>query len=251
MENIQKKFEAIGARLVVRPLRRQQFQRSPRTFDLDVSRDKAGEHFVLRTSPEMPELRVLQANRANRHLLLHAAGDEGGERFLCGHDERHWFVAGIAARVSTVTAAKAALLPTALQHAGLTPDDLARRRNGAFVRQGEWFFLPVSRDLSKYPIHRMEPLVRGRGSKPHYVDELIRFGGQEVFLAQGREFTPTEWAAVRATDPKAFAHRLVKDPEVFVRGAVRHPDHATIMLVGWHSVHPNAEARSANVSFYD
>ena len=48
--------------------------------------------------------------------------------------------------------------------------------------------------------------------------------------------------------------RLVRDPEVFAKGAIRHPDHATIRLAGWHRVLMNTEHRSRaklHVTFID
>lgn len=248
VESVSRHFANIGARLRVRRVRQLQNSQS---FDLDIARDKNGEHFRLSIAGNAPDMNVLQANRAGRHLLLHATGPDGGERFLCGHDERHWFVAAVSERVSTVTDAKRALLPVALRDAGLTPDTLARRHTDAFLRQGEWFFVPTDRDLSKCPILHQEPLVRGRGGKPHLVSELVRFGGTPVVLHRGREYTPEQWETFHATNPGAFGQRLMKDPEVYARGFVRHADHATLSLKGWHRVYPNSEARSINVSFYD
>jgi hypothetical protein len=48
--------------------------------------------------------------------------------------------------------------------------------------------------------------------------------------------------------------RFVREPEVFAKGAVRHPDHATIVLPGWHRVLMNTEqgARAMrHVAFLD
>ena len=45
-----------------------------------------------------------------------------------------------------------------------------------------------------------------------------------------------------------------RDPVVYVRGKVWHPDHATIRLDGWHGVEMNTEKRSramASVAFLD
>jgi hypothetical protein len=45
-----------------------------------------------------------------------------------------------------------------------------------------------------------------------------------------------------------------RNPGVYVRGRVRHPDHATITLPGWHRVVMNTEAQSRamrNVAFLD
>jgi hypothetical protein len=45
-----------------------------------------------------------------------------------------------------------------------------------------------------------------------------------------------------------------RNPGVFVKGRIRHADHATIMLNGWHQVLMNTEAQSKamkNVAFLD
>ena len=34
---------------------------------------------------------------------------------------------------------------------------------------------------------------------------------------------------------------VLRDPEVYAKGTVRHPDHATIRLTGWHRVLMNTE----------
>src|ERR671917_139641 len=63
--------------------------------------------------------------------------------------ERHWFVATVpeSAPVGTVRAAKEALKPAEVQVAqgrrGLRAGARNRRKNAAYRRQGEWFFLPV------------------------------------------------------------------------------------------------------------
>lgn len=41
------------------------------------------------------------------------------------------------------------------------------------------------------------------------------------------------------------------NPEVYVRGSVRHPDRATIELEGWHRVFINAELTLSEVGFLD
>lgn len=241
-----KHFGAIGARLVVR---RQ--QRLVRPFRLDVGHDRHGEYFDLVVSPTAPSFDVLNAERADRHLLLYG----GAERFLCGHDERHWFVAAIAQRVSTVRDAKASLLPPALRDRalGLGSKAAFRRRNELFKRQGEWFFAPTSRDLSGLTIYRHEPLQRDARSKPHDCEELIRFGGEVVHLVRGVEYSDADYrAAMRDAAFRRGRHETrIKNPDVYVRGAVRHPDHATLVLGGWHQVFLNGEIVSGNVSFYD
>jgi hypothetical protein len=249
-EPLVKHFDRIGATLVIRRFRR--FAR-PSGYDLDIARDKKhGEHFALALTPDAPPMAVLHADRDDRHLLLHIAGVAGGERFLCGHDERHWFAAAIGARVSTVLDAKRALLPAPLAN---LPDDLVNRRHSsAFKRQGEWFFVPTDRVFDERQIVRQEPIFRDRRSKPHLCWEVVRFGGTPVVLHGRTEYTEEAWAAYVATldgQPRGRVERRIKDPEVYVRGPVRHPDHATLVLDGWHRLHGNMEARSVNLSFYD
>lgn len=270
--SVVKQFDRIGARLIVSqavdPTRRMAraangLALAGRPYDLDVRRDRRhGEHYLLRVSPAAgAEFRVLQANTPARHLLLHAlsAADTRGERFLCGHDERHWFVAGIPAAVTTVTDARRALLPRELQDATFTADELSRRHGKKFKRQGEWFFVPATvdqlREIGDRPILHGEKLQRGtRASKPHVVSELVRFGGQQVVLFGGKEYTPAAWDKFVADGGgrvSGRADRRVKDAMVFVRGSVRHSDHATLILPDWYRVFMNGEAFSVNMSFYD
>jgi hypothetical protein len=60
-----------------------------------------------------------------------------------------------------------------------------------------------------------------------------------------------------ATDPKAHSlmwRSMTRDAEVYVRGEVRHRDHKTIDLDGWHRVYMNRErlARHApQIAFLD
>lgn len=229
-------------------------------YRLDVGRDKQGEYFDLNLGETPVEIfRVLQANGPARHLLLHAAGErDGGQRFLCGHDERHWFAATVAGRPTTIIEAKRALLPRELFFAGLSPEVIATRRNAHFIRQGEWFFVRVTdpkllAKIAGMPIHHAEPLQRG-GGKPHVVSECVRFGGQQVILCHGVEYSPTQWSLMlRENDPITKRHhtRMVKEAEVYVRGKVRHRDHATIELPGWCRVLVNGEIGSKNMTFYD
>jgi len=47
---------------------------------------------------------------------------------------------------------------------------------------------------------------------------------------------------------------MVRNPRAFVRGTVRHSDHKTIFLEGWHEVFMNTETQAAamrNVAFLD
>jgi hypothetical protein len=155
-----------------------------------VQTDRKGELFEIARQPGAEaEVAVLDVQPADRHLLLLVREGKDKSKFLCGHDERHWFVAGIpeTAPVGTVRQAKGALKPTEVQSAQarqrLKAKARSRRKNAAYVRQGEWFFLPVAdMAVDERLVLRDEPLTRGNGGKPHWAEFCHRTGGQTVYV---------------------------------------------------------------------
>jgi hypothetical protein len=247
---LERHFAAIGARLEIR--------RGPAAADytLDVVSDRQGEYFELRGS-RLDDLVVQHVDKRGRHILVRGSEHHHGSkarvsRFLCGHDERHWFVAGIGEAAATVRDAKLSLAPAAIRDAVARERHRDRRRNSLFTRQGEWFFVPASLPAreTRFPIHRNEPITRGRG-KPHWCEELVRHGGRTVRLHMGREIGDAEFAVLIAKNSNLSYRIMTRDAEVYVRGRVRHSDHATIHLHGWHRVYLNGEATSDRVVFYD
>ena len=183
------KFARIGARLKVgEPPPR--FGGARPAFSLDVQADRKGEFFeIVRRPGAEAEVAVLDVQPADRHLLLLVREGEEKSKFLCGHDERHWFVAGIpeTAPVGTVRQAKEALKPAEVQTAQagkrLRAEARNRRKNAAFVRQGEWFFLPVPGfAVDEKLVLPNEPLRRGNGGKPHWAEFCYRTGGETVYV---------------------------------------------------------------------
>ena len=252
---LERHFEEMGARVKFRPLERD--RRHPdsgaTSFIIDINNDKQGPYFDIAMSRNAPELEVLQTLPKERHLLLYS---RDGQRFLCGHDERNWFVAPIDGAVSSVRAAKQSLLPPAVwdQVKNLPPGDVDSRRNAVFKRQGEWFFLPTNCEFHNPVVHKNEPLQRTPGSKPHICQELIREGGELVYIVRSRVYTEKEYKERKKRDPDFDRHgfqTLIRNPRVYVRGYVRHEDHATIKLKDWHRVFINAELTTSSVSFLD
>ena len=131
------------------------------------------------------------------------------------------------------------------------------RRNRAFIRQGEWFFVPAP-DLRVDPkrILRHEPIRRGAG-KPHFCQELYRTGGERVYVRFDYPNGLTHEKYLELTPEVRKRHRwqiMQRDAVVFVRGYVRHPDHATIWLDEWHRVLMNEETKARamrHVAFLD
>ncbi|MGE0607575.1 MAG: hypothetical protein AB7O62_10820 [Pirellulales bacterium] len=186
-------------------------------FQIGINQGRFGETFQVRLPNDgSVTAKVLDADRRGRHLLLDVSHRNFGanQKYLCGHDEFHWFVAALPETpdVGTVSEAMEALKPRAVRRAqerhGLKRKQRRKRRTRAYVRQGEWFFLPSPEfDPVNLVVAQRGKLVRGAG-KPHHVQQLCR----------GR------------------------DGRTYVRGKVSHPDHATIRLEIWHLVSRNTEA---------
>jgi hypothetical protein len=263
---LNRKFARIGARLKVAD-RAGRFNRTSGAVSLDVQFDRDGEFFAIAQVPTAgAEISVLDVQPADRHLLLLVRDGKEKSKFLCGHDERHWFVAGIpeSAPVGTVRQAKEALKPLEVQTAqarkGLRAKARTRRKNAAYVRQGEWFFVPMPQlGMSEKESLRNEPLTRGNGGKPHWAEFCHRTGGEVVYVCNRYPggISEARYGSIMARDPKAKTwnwRRMVRNPEVYVKGRIRHPDHATITLHCWHRVFMNTEGQSKamrNVAFLD
>jgi len=253
---LQEKFARMGARLRVgEPDRR----RAPRDLPLtlDVRSDARGEFFDVGLRPGAAvEVDVLDLRKRERHLLLMAR--EGGEKslYLCGHDERHWFVAAVPERAGAANVATAmeALKPREVLEAqarqGVKGKDRRRRKNAAYRRQGEWFFLPTPfLKVDKKLVLRNEPLSRGNGGKPHWAELCYRRGGVDVYVCDEYPagVLPADYQGLLRANPKAKTwswRRMRRNPEAFVKGRIRHPDHATIRLDVWHRVAMNTEGQA-------
>src|SRR5262245_13104635 len=181
VDMLRTRFARMGARLRVNELMRVMGPRGEQTLSLDVRSDDEGEYFDIRMRHEAPvELEVIDLQRRERHLLLAARESGSRDLYLCGHDERHWFVAGVPERrgaVNSVLGAMESLKPEEVLQAqrrqGIKGKELRRRKNAAYVRQGEWFFLPMPKlHVDKTEVLYNEPLSRGNGSKPHWADCL-------------------------------------------------------------------------------
>ncbi len=264
---LERSFSQMGARVKFGELSRWARSSDP-TFD--VSRDEKGEYFFIRHNPsDQTELVVLDVQPKDRHLLLLTKKLEGHRaekhRYLMGHDERHWFVAGIPEQtpVSRVLDAKAALKPPKVMEAlqGVKAKHHNKRHNEAFVRQGEWFFVRrpslVIENRFDSPVLRDEPLIRGRGSKPHTCSHLYRSGGETVYVTRAYPDGLIESQYNDLSDKERRSHNwtvMKRNPSVWVKGTVRHSDHATIVLDCWHEVFSNTENLSfamRNIVFLD
>jgi hypothetical protein len=249
--NLIKEFERTGLelQLPVDPLVRT----NPDIFQMDIQRQRGREWFRLWRGHEANQVRITDVDRPRRQLVLliqeqsrtfrerlnprfvnrrrlaqSVARDDARvlkdtseeivverwtsgsmRRFLCGNDERHLFVAQFDGGTS-VRDAHRQLKPREVREA-------ERSGAGRILRQGEWFFAPLSAlekrlfdlDLAETPyiVRRWESL--GGNGRPHMADFVVRLEGRRVYA----------------------------------RGAIRHPDHKTLVLGEWRRVYRNAEVR--------
>ncbi len=263
---IKKKFELIGARVKVAPFGRR--DRSDVDILIDVQKDKKGEFFEirLRDVDDSPEALIPDIDPKDSHLLLMVKNNDSREnfdRFLCGHDERQWYVAGVPSSPANIQTAKEALMPesviNALERNGVKTKNRTKRKNEAFKRQGEWFFIPVDINPDPNMILKKEPISRGAGSTSHIVEFLYREGGVKVYVTPRypNGLTEEEYKKVLTENPNFKALRWdvrTRDAQVYAKGKVKHKDHKTINLPGWHLVLMNTEPRSTagrNIAFLD
>lgn len=259
--------------------RRQILEPAETRYVLDVvQHGRQREQFTLAIWPSnVDHLEFLTADLRPdwRHLLLLVKRFDRGQaevskdKFLCGHDERHWFIATVPEQqgIANVADAMEALKPQNVVQSqvrrGVRPKDWHKRRNAGFIRQGEWFFIPepTFRPFNNGLILRREPLRRPFG-KPHIVDEIYRMGGETVYVTNRHPagLTERQYQALikRQPEAKGWHWRVMRrNPEVYARGMVRHPDHKTIELPFWHRVAMAVErgtaagGRPATVAFLD
>jgi len=263
VDNLVDKIARMGARVAIDQRSSDRFDQF-RPLGLDIRRDGHGEYFLLQTPERLVErIDVLDVQPKDRHLLLlirrrrlDASTDVVKQKFLCGHDERAWFVAAVPeeAGAATVNDAKEALKPAGvireLERRRVSARDRNKRKNRAFVRQGEWFFVPRP-EMSVDPrlVITHEPLRRANG-KPHMAEFCYRTGGETVYVSSVAPSGLTEMQLKQWRDRNPQRSKRVRwipmkrNAGVYVRGRVRHSDHKTIVLQGWHEVLMNTENRA-------
>lgn len=293
-ENLKREFARIGARLETYTRKARKFRNgwdrryrkaklqwgSVLPFSADVETDRRGEHFAItlgdnrkaidsgRDGALLQNVQVLDVQPRDRHLVLQVTTQQGREtwtdKMLMGHDERHWFVAGVDPTVTTGQQAKESLKPPEVQQRQRQRQQRVKRsrrnqrRNRTFIRQGEWFFLPAPEfEPGRFAIiSRKEPLRRG-GGKPHVAEECCRAGGESVMVNSSyavNGITMCQYNRLINENPKArksFWRVMSRNATVYVRGRIRHPDHKTLKLQGWHRVVANNEPKLRTIAFLD
>jgi hypothetical protein len=284
---IEKKFSLMGARVKISEPNNRRWNSNPRPFSIDIGRDEEGEFFSLQVKKEV-EMMIMDVQKKDRHLLLLVKDPNGNQgfsqasdprrtatsRFLCGHDERHWFTCAVPGGASTVVQAKQNLKPTELQNIeqkeGLKANRAHKRHrkleSGRKVhRQGEFMFIPEPYFQppvdSLTVIHRNEPMSRGRGQS-HFAEFLYRSGGTRVYVSSFNDksrtvgLTEKEFKALSRHDQHRPGWQTRQsNAQVWVKGKIRHHEHRTLDLgTIWHRVVVNTETTAPGamqVAFLD
>jgi hypothetical protein len=92
---------------------------------------------------------------------------------------------------------------------------------------------------------------RGNGSKAHIVKLCYRSGGETVY-ASGKYplgISAEEYKRLPERERTLGFTMMKRDAAVYVRGEVRHPDHGTMTLNGWHRALMNTENRSSALRY--
>lgn len=279
---LKKSFEEIGSDVEFLAMKKRMWWETDsdrRPVTVNVENVNRKEHYVVHYDPEQNfQLTAIDVQPKDKHLLLmlkrpitNRLGQvirEEKSKLLCGHDERHYFSCAIPeeAGASTVLQAKQALLPPEFikkQKKAGRAKNLLKRKNEVGLRQGEWLFIRGETFTPENPtmIKKQEPISRGRGSKPHICEEIYAIGGETVYVHEQyapngvskaemdkivdelrKEVGPTQSIRIRFQVRTAGA-------KVYARGYVKHKDHATIHLNGWHEVMMNTES-NAKASVY-
>lgn len=258
MKPIEKAFSKMGARIKIKE-KVSGWRSGP--FVLDIKKDKKGEYFELEYNPdEINGVDAVDVRPEKKHLLLMVRhpgtrphDPETKEKFLCGHDELHWFAAGVRPSSSSVLNAMESLKPSTVlrqqEIRKVKTKKRNKRKNEAFIRQGEWFFIPSDIKIDEKYVLKNEPLQRGAG-KPHVAEYIFRVGGRGVYVNGGKVVTENEYERMDWDKKIGYVFRRA-DANVYARGSIRHPDHKTIYLSTWHQVVPNEETRSSKLAFID
>jgi hypothetical protein len=266
--SVERYFERIGARVTIRKgTGRRLIRREPiSALTINVTKDSKGEHFTMTVNPDVLdeerdiEIQLLDYDKNLRQMLLLITtpqdfdyplnkaihkNNSRTERLLVGHDEMHWFVAGVS-EAKTIKEAFERLRPKAVtlafEKSGDRNKNRMRRRTKGFIRQGEWFFVPVHFIEDKMTIiHKNEPISR-TGGTPHIVEELVRTGGKPVYVHKqtNNVILDSEYNKLPKLYRDLYEQRR-ENAKVLARGKIKHRDHHTVLLKGWHEVFLSTE----------
>ena len=219
---------------------------------------------------------------AKKELVIVERTPKESRTFLLGMDERQLFMTQVSRNINTVVAAHASLkTPTVTFFEGKADGKTIRQGEWFFVNITSDEQKAIDDALKKnlIGIKSKEPIgnhAGRRGGKPHTADELIIMApssnrvrhvvlpsivnahiygrkDKEVGLEEMLKFNNLTRADVIEWNPNSLTLVVwLKSPransrtEIFVRGSVKHLDHATVKFSNWRKVIGNTEVRTSN-----
>ncbi len=285
VEQLAKKFEEAGLRVRTAQIPDARRQRDQRLFRMGIDRKVKGtrvqEQFWIE-APEGTRAEVMDVDKSKKQLtlLVHEPARTFTEtvqtqrlsdipagvrilrqdallttielktpaqkrHFLVGMDERSYFIS------QAPTGTTAGQVRKALKARNVKDTEES-------TRQGEWFFVPLSvqenKDLNAkisaggIIVLKKSSIDQRTFGNPHIADEVARVTRFKVRKVEVR----------RRDNRTKVRDQEVREPistQVWVRGKIRHRDHATIELHGWHRVERNSEVsdrgRMAGIAWVD
>jgi len=168
---------------------------------------------LLKTVPNVPGTYY----KHTQHYRVTASVPAATTYFLVGYDERHLFISMLPKPVKTVQQAHRALLPKELQN----------KKKGSYFRQGEFFFIPVTK--AEIEIIIKENKEGGNAN----ADGARGLTGSDPDVAEGDHFASV-----------TVVHKNIE----YVSGCVSNDRH-TLFLNGWYRCIHNMEIISGNDSW--
>ncbi|MEW5740644.1 MAG: hypothetical protein AB1938_17075 [Myxococcota bacterium] len=181
----------------------------------------------------VPDRPVVRKEGHRRWVSMETPGQK--RHFLLGLDEAHLFIAQLPRGLSSVDRAREALKGREVARA---------ERDAPFrtIRQGEWFLIALDAprvaaldDVARLAPHLVahrrgiaQAALWNRAGRPHVADEVLVLRAEQLLARSVGEAVARSVALAR--------------PGVYVRGKVKHPDHATVELKSWRLALPNAES---------
>jgi len=137
-------------------------------------------------------------------------------KYLMGMDECHLFIAELPRNLGPINKIKDA-------HKALKPNDVIEKETNTnrIKRQGEWFFIPATKE------------------------ELKEINGKMNLIEKKRPLGESKWKSQKShIDDLLITIRVGQ----FAKGKISHRDHKTLKLHGWFKVLKNNEARTSFIS---
>jgi hypothetical protein len=213
-------------------------QEEAREFEVELPRQ-----YGVKTAAEAAkraQVPVNQVRRVSGKWMITQKTSGQKRHFLCGLDERQLFIAQLTRACTTVREAHASLKTATVT--------LAEGNVGKAVRQGEWFFLPTTdEERARIELGLKKNLLVVERDVPigPFLEAAGRFG-KKIRQRVGNPHIATELIVLPSTP---LSHGFgVRSREIFVRGKVRHVDHATVSFTQWHRVIRNNESNAGNVA---